>query len=79
MTTCSLEKLARVRRLAACGEARKRRQAADLSLSEIAKEVGVTHGTVWKWETGKLRPNGPAALKYLSLLEKLAGYPQAAA
>lgn len=70
--TYPVDKLARARQLAASGEGRRRRIAADLSLSEIAAEVGVSHGTVWKWETGRRRPTGLPAIKYLRALDKLA-------
>lgn len=79
MNTSALEKLVLVRQLASSGEARRRRQDADLSLSEIAEAVGVTTGTVWKWETGLRRPNGAAAIKYLSLLDRLGSLPKVAA
>jgi DNA-binding transcriptional regulator YiaG len=68
----NFERLAVVRQLASSGEARRRRQDAQATLSEIAEEVGVLPGTVWKWEVGRLRPNGEPALKYLRVLERLA-------
>lgn len=68
----SLDKLVRVRQLAACGEARRRRIAADVSLSELAADVGVSYAAIWKWETQRRRPSGPAAIKYLDALERLA-------
>jgi DNA-binding transcriptional regulator YiaG len=64
-------RLATVRRLAATGEARRIRQAANLSQSEIAAEVRVHEATVSQWESGKQRPRGDAALRYLDVLEAL--------
>lgn len=60
---------------AANGEARRLRQASGLSLSETAEEVGLAGpgapGTVWRWETGRRRPRGQAAIRYAILLETL--------
>lgn len=66
-----LEKLARARQLASSGEARRRRQEAGFSLREIAEETGVGTDTIWRWETGRRRPGGQAALAYLEVIEKL--------
>jgi len=74
-----LQRLVRVRQLAASGEARRIRQSANVSLNEIAEEVGVSLGAVWKWETGNARPTGQSALRYLRLLERLADMAEAAA
>jgi transcriptional regulator with XRE-family HTH domain len=67
----TLERLTRARRLAASGEARRRRQDAGFTLREIAEETGVGTDTIWRWETGRRRPNGSAALNYLDVLERL--------
>jgi DNA-binding transcriptional regulator YiaG len=64
-------RLAKVRRLAATGEARQIRQRAELSMSEIAAAVGVHEATVSQWERGKQRPRGEAALQYLAVLEAI--------
>ena len=79
MRSYPLEKLARARSLAASGEGRRRRIAADVSLSELAAEVGCAHSTVWKWELGLRRPNGQAALNYLAALDRLAALETATA
>lgn len=57
--------------MAGSGEARRIRQAAKVSLSEIAGEVGVSLNAVWKWENGKSRPSGEQALRYLRVLNTL--------
>ena len=67
-----LERLVKVRRLVANGEARRLRQNTKTSLSEIAEACRVHTGTVWKWETRRARPTGDAALRYLDALEALA-------
>ncbi len=55
----------------ALGTARLIRVEAGLSLSELAQAVGVDRGTIWRWESGRRRPRGPAAERYLAALEEL--------
>jgi transcriptional regulator with XRE-family HTH domain len=64
--------LAEVRDLCASGAARAIREAADLSLSEMALDVGVSAPTLSCWERGMQRPTGTRALGYRALLLKLA-------
>ncbi|MEY2590542.1 MAG: hypothetical protein QOJ67_2526 [Acidimicrobiaceae bacterium] len=71
--TEELERLAKVRSLAAGGTARAIRKAARLSLNEIAHPIGVDQSTIYRWETGSRRPQGEAALRYLVVLESLLG------
>ncbi len=72
-TTKTLLQLAKVRELAANGEAKRlREEVARLSLSEVAELVGVAPVSVWRWERGVKRPHGRPALRYLRLLEQLA-------
>ncbi len=40
-------------------------------MGEIARDVGVAVATVSRWETGKRRPRGSAAVRYGELLESL--------
>lgn len=68
---CSAERLAEVREMCASGRARRIRQAAKLSLSEVAEDLGVTFVTISRWELGKRSPRGEAALQYLDLLQRL--------
>jgi DNA-binding transcriptional regulator YiaG len=63
--------LVRVRRLAATGAARALREEAGLSLSEIAEAAQVHKVTVFRWEHGQRRPRGPAAARYLEVLDEL--------
>jgi transcriptional regulator with XRE-family HTH domain len=72
MTTKDLQRLTVVRRLAASGEARRRREAAGISLAELAEHCGVDASSVWRWERGVRRPRGDAALRYGRLLDLLA-------
>jgi DNA-binding transcriptional regulator YiaG len=65
-------KLTRVRRLAASGEARRLRRAANLSYAETGSAVAVSPATILRWETGERSPHGAAALRYLELLDQLA-------
>lgn len=70
--TSSVHEVARLRRLISSGEARRRRIAANLSLREVAEDVRVTHGSIWNWETGRQRPSGAPAIRYLATLDALA-------
>lgn len=71
MTTSDAPQLARVRGLAASGEAKRIRQDHKLSLLDVAKYCGVDASTVWRWESGRRAPRGSAALRYAQLLETL--------
>lgn len=71
MNTKQLGQIADVRRLIANGEAKRIRESADVSLSEIAQVCDVDNSTVSRWESGRRRPRGEFALRYgraLSLL-----------
>ncbi|MGH2760451.1 MAG: helix-turn-helix domain-containing protein [Actinomycetota bacterium] len=63
--------LTRLRRMLSLGTARLIRVEAGLSLSELARAVGVDRGTIWRWETGRRRPRGRAAERFLTALEEL--------
>ena len=71
MTTREVLELAEARRLMRSGEARSIRVAGGLSLSEIARSIGVTPGAVSRWETGDRRPVGESAMAYAELLTSL--------
>ena len=64
--------LALLRRLTADGGARRLRTRNALSLAEVARAVGVTAPSVWRWEHGEQRPRGDAAARYAALLAELA-------
>jgi DNA-binding transcriptional regulator YiaG len=70
--TSEAEKLQALRTRTTSGEARKIREAAHLSLSDIARSVGAHYSTVSRWESGGRLPRGEAALRYAALLERLA-------
>jgi DNA-binding transcriptional regulator YiaG len=71
MTELDPLRLAKVRALAASGEARRIRERALLSCADIARPCGVDQATVWRWEEGTRRPYGEAAIRYGELLESL--------
>ena len=68
-----VQDLMRMRRLAETGAARAIRESAGLSLSEAEAGSGVERSTIWRWEMGRRRPHGPAALRYLAFLDELTG------
>lgn len=70
-TATDVVALARVRRLARDGTGEIIRTRSQLSLRELAAEVGVSPATLLRWEQGQRTPHGPAALKYLETIEAL--------
>lgn len=71
MNHAPILRLAGVRAAAASGEARRLREAARLSIGEVAKACGVDQSTVWRWERGTRRPRGESALRYADLIDSL--------
>jgi DNA-binding transcriptional regulator YiaG len=69
--TTTAEKLQALRARTASGEARKIREAARLSLNDIARSVGTHYSTIARWESGERLPRGEAALRYAALLDRL--------
>lgn len=63
--------MARCRQLVASGAARSIREAAGLSLAEVAGAVGVSKAAVIRWERQERIPRGAHALKYGHLLDQL--------
>jgi DNA-binding transcriptional regulator YiaG len=68
--------LAEIREICASGEARAIREAANLTLGEIARDVDVAGVTILRWETCAARPTGQRAVRYLHLLRRLARRPR---
>ncbi|MEU1219184.1 helix-turn-helix domain-containing protein [Streptomyces microflavus] len=66
-----LLQLARVRAAVNSGEARRLREASDLSIGEVARACGVDQSTVWRWERGARKPRGGGALAYGELIDSL--------
>jgi DNA-binding transcriptional regulator YiaG len=63
--------LVRARRAVEDGSARRIREAAGLSQSEVARICGVTPAAVARWEQNERRPRGAAAIVYARLLNDL--------
>ena len=63
--------LAFVRRACRTGEARRIREAAGISRSEVAGVLGVDSTSVLKWEAGERVPRTALGLRYGELLEGL--------
>jgi DNA-binding transcriptional regulator YiaG len=61
-----------LRSLLANGGGRRLRERANLSRSELARMVGTTEVSIWRWEGSHRRPRGPLAQKYLAALAKVA-------
>lgn len=65
-------KLAQARRLATSGEGKTAREAAGLSLREVADVIGVSVSGLFRWENGDRRPRGEPAVAWAEFLEQLA-------
>ena len=64
---------ARIRREAAAGRMRKRREFAQAGLAELASEIGVSAPALSRWERGLARPTPEHALKWDSTLREIEG------
>jgi DNA-binding transcriptional regulator YiaG len=71
MTAPEVATLARVRALCASGAARSIRVAAQMSLGEFGRGLGVSPSTVLRWERFDRQPRGDAGLRYAALLDQL--------
>lgn len=71
LNAASLIALAEVRDLCTTGRGRAIREAADLSLREVAQHLGISAATLSCWERGAQRPTGDRALHYHQLLLEL--------
>lgn len=71
MTTRDVLLIAKARRLSQSGEARNLREAAGLSIREVAGAIGGSPSAVWRWENGQRQPRGQAAAAWARLLEDL--------
>lgn len=71
MTRPDLVDLADLREMVADGRARQLRESANLSRADIGRAAGIGEVTVWRWENGKRRPTGSAALRYARVLRLL--------
>lgn len=65
------EKLQRLRVSTKSGEARRIREAAQLSQNDLAVSIDVDPTAVSRWERGVSTPRGAAALRYAALLDRL--------
>jgi DNA-binding transcriptional regulator YiaG len=66
-----LHELRAAREWAASGAAQAIREAAGLSLNELARGISVSPSTVLRWERGEHRPRGAGGVRYARLLREL--------
>jgi transcriptional regulator with XRE-family HTH domain len=78
-TTRQLQDLVLLRRALADGTARRLREAAGLSLADVARPAGVTAATISRWESGTRTPRAEQALRYAAVLKALQAVPHEAA
>ena len=67
----NLALVSRGRRMAADGTGQRVRLKAELSLSDIAQQIGVSAAAVYAWESGKAKPHGVRAVAYAELIGEL--------
>ncbi len=70
--TITVDRIAELCDWISSGYARELREANHLSQAEVARDVGVTHVAVMRWEKGERRPRGRNALAYHKVLSVLA-------
>jgi transcriptional regulator with XRE-family HTH domain len=66
-----MKRLVRARQLADSTHPRRLRQAAGLSLADLAEMIEVEPASLSRWETGQGRPRRESALRWLDALEAL--------
>jgi transcriptional regulator with XRE-family HTH domain len=66
-----VEQVVWIRRLARNGGARAIREGAGLSVSEVARSIGVTPGAVSRWERGMRVPRSDEAERWALLLRRM--------
>lgn len=71
MLTVDIVLTTELRALCASGEARRIREAARLSRSELARAVGTSCASISRWESGDRRPHGELATAYHRALQQL--------
>jgi DNA-binding transcriptional regulator YiaG len=65
-------KLVEARRLAASGDGKSIREAAGLSLHEVADPIGLSISALFRWEAGQRIPRGERAVAWAEFLGQLA-------
>ena len=65
--------LAQARTLARSGRAKAIRERAGITRDEVARCIGVSAVTIWRWEHARRVPRGEPAIAWLSLLTELEG------
>lgn len=73
MTPQQIRTVSAMRRMAANGEARQRREDLRLSLREMASLLDVPPSTLSRWETGQVWPRAERALRWHKELTRTEG------
>jgi transcriptional regulator with XRE-family HTH domain len=71
MTEPTSSAIARLRQMCRDGTAKRIREEANLSLTDVAKDVGCTHASIARYETGVIRPGAARCVAYLRVLDAL--------
>ncbi len=72
-TKITPQRLSRLRMMCQTGAAKAIRESSSISLRELGSSVGVSQVTVYRWETSRTKPSGSEAMRYLTILDDLAG------
>ena len=72
-TSRAVQQVSEARQFIASGEARRQREALNLSLFDIAASVAADPSAIGRWERGERTPRGPSAIRYVRLLARLQG------
>ena len=70
-STRQIQELVQLRRALTDGTARRLREQAGLSLTDVARPAGVTASTISRWESGLRVPRTAQALRYAEVLKAL--------
>jgi len=70
-TSRAVQQVAEAKALIASGEARRLREALNLSLLDVARHVIADPSTIGRWERGERNPRGVSAIRYCRLLKRL--------
>jgi hypothetical protein len=69
----TIEAVARAREMARTGAAEQILRDADVSDAEVGYVVGASGSCVSQWRRGLMRPTGERAVRFVRLLDRLAG------
>lgn len=79
MTGQQVVRLYAAKRYAETGAGRQIREAAGVTMAEVASAVGTTESTISRWESNERKPRGDAGARWAELLGRLEAHAKASA